>query len=154
MVGATIAGPLEDGLEAYHHGEYATAYQLLRPLAEKGDAVAQLNIALLFSDGHFEAETMRIAANVAKLPDLSRLAISPDLPHLPDEQRGPPTPTPPITIASTAKSGSGQGLAVGALRISTVGRLTVRASASTHARVSALPRSALRSSRRPGSRGA
>jgi uncharacterized protein len=51
LSGATIAGPLEDGVEAYHHGEYATAYQLLHPLAEKGDARAQLNIAFLFSDG-------------------------------------------------------------------------------------------------------
>ena len=36
------AGPLEDGLKASHRGEHETAYRLLRPLAEKGDAHAQL----------------------------------------------------------------------------------------------------------------
>jgi TPR repeat protein len=51
MAGATIAGPLEDAFEAYGHGEYATANRLWRPLAEKGDALAQLYIAMAFHDG-------------------------------------------------------------------------------------------------------
>ena len=45
------AGPLEDGLKASHRGEHETAYRLLRPLAEKGDAHAQLYVAMAFQDG-------------------------------------------------------------------------------------------------------
>ena len=51
MAGATIAGPFEDGWQAYIHGEYATANRLWRPLAEKGDALAQLYISMAFHDG-------------------------------------------------------------------------------------------------------
>lgn len=35
------AGAYEDGLVSYYLGEYKTAYSLLRPLAEQGDARAQ-----------------------------------------------------------------------------------------------------------------
>ena len=51
MAGAALAGPLEDGIKAYHQGEYATAYRLLRPLADQGDALAQLNVSILFYGG-------------------------------------------------------------------------------------------------------
>ena len=33
---AAVGGPLEDGLEAYNSGDYATAMTLWRPLAEQG----------------------------------------------------------------------------------------------------------------------
>ena len=48
---AAVAGPLEDGIQAYHQEEYATAYRLLRPLAEQGNALAQVNVGILFGAG-------------------------------------------------------------------------------------------------------
>ncbi|MGA7387840.1 MAG: sel1 repeat family protein, partial [Pseudolabrys sp.] len=36
-----FAGPFEDSMAAYDRGDYATMLQLLRPLAERGDAQAQ-----------------------------------------------------------------------------------------------------------------
>ena len=40
-----------DGLEAYGRGDYATAFRILRPLAEKGDAGAQNNIGVMYAQG-------------------------------------------------------------------------------------------------------
>ena len=37
LAGTAVAGPLEDGVEAVNRGDYATALQLLRPLAEQGE---------------------------------------------------------------------------------------------------------------------
>ena len=48
---AAVAGPLEDETQAYHQEEYATAYRLLRPLAEQGNALAQVNVGILFGAG-------------------------------------------------------------------------------------------------------
>ena len=49
---AAVAGPLEDGFEAYKIGDYATAFRLWRPLAEQGDAVAQFTIGSMHLTGH------------------------------------------------------------------------------------------------------
>ncbi|MGA8713629.1 MAG: sel1 repeat family protein, partial [Roseiarcus sp.] len=38
---AASAGPYEDGEVAYRSGDYAAALSLWRPLADRGDAVAQ-----------------------------------------------------------------------------------------------------------------
>jgi hypothetical protein len=40
-----FAGPYEDGLATHKRGDYATALLLWRPLADQGDADAQLNAA-------------------------------------------------------------------------------------------------------------
>ena len=45
------AGPFEDGLAAYNRGDYATALQVWRPLAEQGDARAQFNLSFMYEDG-------------------------------------------------------------------------------------------------------
>ena len=37
----TKADTLEDGIEAHHKGNYAHALELLRPIAEEGNAIAQ-----------------------------------------------------------------------------------------------------------------
>ena len=42
------AGPLEDGLAAYDKQDYATAMRLLRPLADQGDARAQVGLAVMY----------------------------------------------------------------------------------------------------------
>jgi hypothetical protein len=50
--GIAAAGPLEDGWIAYDHGDYATAMQIWRPLAEQGDAFAQDDLGLMYALGH------------------------------------------------------------------------------------------------------
>ena len=43
-----IAGALEDGQAAYNRGDYATALQLFRPLAEHGSADAQMPLGTMY----------------------------------------------------------------------------------------------------------
>ena len=50
--GVAFAGPLEDGIAAYDRGDYATALQLIMPLAAKGNAAAQFNIGLMYQQEH------------------------------------------------------------------------------------------------------
>jgi TPR repeat protein len=49
--GASIAGPLDDGVAAYHDQDYAQAAELWQPLAEKGDARAQYLLGTLYMEG-------------------------------------------------------------------------------------------------------
>src|ERR1700734_2699665 len=42
----------QTGLDAYQKGDYVGAAKEWRPLAEDGSAAAQLNIGLLYLDGH------------------------------------------------------------------------------------------------------
>jgi uncharacterized protein len=42
----------EAGLDAYKKGDYVIAAKEWRPLAEQGSAAAQLNLGLLYLDGH------------------------------------------------------------------------------------------------------
>jgi TPR repeat protein len=48
---AAMAGQFEDGVSAANRGDYATALTLWRPLAAKGDAVAQFNIGISYLNG-------------------------------------------------------------------------------------------------------
>lgn len=48
---ASYAGQLEDGTAAMDSGDYQTAYKLLFPLAEQGDAAAQDCIGAMYSEG-------------------------------------------------------------------------------------------------------
>ena len=43
-----VAGQLEDGRAALRSNDFATAMQLLRPLAEQGDAAAQASLASMY----------------------------------------------------------------------------------------------------------
>ena len=49
--GIARAGPFEDGIAASQRGDYATALRLLRPLAEKGWASAQINLGFMCAHG-------------------------------------------------------------------------------------------------------
>jgi uncharacterized protein len=51
LTGAAAAGPLEDGLAAYGRGDYAEALRSWAPLAEEGNAAAQLNLGILYATG-------------------------------------------------------------------------------------------------------
>jgi TPR repeat protein len=46
-----FAGPVEDSTKAYRSGDYKTAYQLIKPQAEKGDANAQFILGFLYDEG-------------------------------------------------------------------------------------------------------
>ena len=47
---AAQAAP-ESGYAAYRRGDYQTALRILRPLAETGDARAQFNVGVMYSEG-------------------------------------------------------------------------------------------------------
>jgi uncharacterized protein len=43
-----VAGPLEDGYSAYTRGDFATAMQIMRPLADQGHVTAQTVVGLMY----------------------------------------------------------------------------------------------------------
>jgi uncharacterized protein len=47
----SAAATLEDGLAAYERGDYATAIPIFRAFADRGNAVAQFNLGLMYEDG-------------------------------------------------------------------------------------------------------
>jgi TPR repeat protein len=51
-----LAGPFEDGIDAYGKGDYATALLLLRPLADQGTARAQIILGVMYSRGQGVAQ--------------------------------------------------------------------------------------------------
>jgi hypothetical protein len=51
IAGAAVAGPLEDGEAAYQREDYATAYRLLGPLADQGNAEAQDRLGTMYVVG-------------------------------------------------------------------------------------------------------
>jgi len=50
-VSVAIAGDYEDGVAAAKRGDYETALQIFRPLADQGDAGAQYNLGVLYGNG-------------------------------------------------------------------------------------------------------
>jgi TPR repeat protein len=45
------AGPLDDGIAAYHAADYASALRLIRPFAEQGVPRAEYNLAVMYDEG-------------------------------------------------------------------------------------------------------
>ena len=52
LAGVALADPLDDATAAFNRGEYASAVQLLRPLAEGGNVAAQYNLGMMYSQGN------------------------------------------------------------------------------------------------------
>jgi uncharacterized protein len=52
FVAPVIAGPLEDGVTAFGHGDYSTAEALLRPLADHGNVEAEYFLGSMYYEGH------------------------------------------------------------------------------------------------------
>jgi TPR repeat protein len=54
MIGAwrAAAGELEDGLGAFDHGDYRAALAQLQPLADQGNATAEVRVGQMFDQGH------------------------------------------------------------------------------------------------------
>ena len=51
LAASTTAGPLDDATAAIRKGDYGMAHQILRPLADKGDALAQFNLGQMHARG-------------------------------------------------------------------------------------------------------
>jgi len=78
-----FADPYEDGFAAYNRGDYATALQIWRPLAEQGNALAQTALGVMYYNGKGVAKDFneavkwyRLAAaqgNVSAQVDLSSM---------------------------------------------------------------------------------
>jgi TPR repeat protein len=51
VFGVADAGPLEDAASAYQRGDYSRAMSLLRPLAERGNAVALYDLGEMYFNG-------------------------------------------------------------------------------------------------------
>jgi TPR repeat protein len=51
LAAPVVAGPFEDGVDAYLRGDYATTLRLYRPLADQGDAEAQFNLGTMYDYG-------------------------------------------------------------------------------------------------------
>jgi TPR repeat protein len=73
LAGAAVAGPLDDAIAAYRHGDYPTALRLLQPLANGGDARAQYGLGVMYGMGHGVpqdyAEAMKWYRNAADQGD-------------------------------------------------------------------------------------
>lgn len=63
----SAADPLGDALKAYDSGDYKKAVTLLRPLADKGDSVAQLKLGMLYYYGYGVPEDEPRAVSWLKL---------------------------------------------------------------------------------------
>jgi TPR repeat protein len=46
-----LGGQFDDAIAAYERGDYASAFRLMKPLAEKGDAKAQHNLGVMYDYG-------------------------------------------------------------------------------------------------------
>jgi len=51
MAFSASGGQFESAIAAYERGDYATAFRLMKPLAEKGDAKAQHNLGVMYDSG-------------------------------------------------------------------------------------------------------
>jgi len=49
--GQAVAGPFQDGNNAFARGDLETAYKLFRSEAERGHAGAQFNLGLMYNFG-------------------------------------------------------------------------------------------------------
>lgn len=50
IVGQVLADPLSEAQQAYLQGDYTKAVELVRPLAEQGNVLAQYNLGVMYAD--------------------------------------------------------------------------------------------------------
>jgi len=51
LLAPPILADFESGFDAYHRGDYATALNTFRPLAEQGEAQAQFKLGVMYHQG-------------------------------------------------------------------------------------------------------
>ena len=57
IAGPLAAGPLDNAVAAYKRGDFVSAFQLFRLLAEQGNATAQYSLGLMYSKGELTTST-------------------------------------------------------------------------------------------------
>lgn len=67
MLGTAAAGPFEDAVAAYKNGNYETALQLLRPLADDGRGDAEYTLGFMYFNGKGVARDYAEAAKWIRL---------------------------------------------------------------------------------------
>src|SRR5271163_4547598 len=67
MFHAVVAGPLEDADAAFQRRDYATAYAVLRPLADYGAAAAQQTLGFMYANGQGVAQDYVEAVRLFRL---------------------------------------------------------------------------------------
>lgn len=72
--GHAWAGDWEDGYAAYMSGEYETAFELLMPLAEQGNAQAMDMLGIMYSNGEGVAPNYAEATRWSELAEAQRSA--------------------------------------------------------------------------------
>jgi TPR repeat protein len=91
MVCPMLAGPIEDSTKAYRRGDYKTAYQLIKPQAEKGDAVAQFILGFMYDEGQGVPQDYAEAAKwYRRAAEPGNAAAQSDLGLMDDQGRGVP----------------------------------------------------------------
>ena len=63
-----LSGPVKDGKAAYDKNDYATALRLFRPLADKGDALAQYSLGIMYDNGEGVTQDQAEAVKGTKWP--------------------------------------------------------------------------------------
>lgn len=76
LVNTAWAGPLEDADAAYRREEYATAMQILRPIAAQGVAAAQSDLGVMYQDGLGVTQDYAEAAKWYKLAAAQGYALA------------------------------------------------------------------------------
>jgi TPR repeat protein len=65
LFGAAQAGPLEDAKALLQRRDYAAAAEILRPLADRGNAEAQYNLSLMYLEKEQDYAQARVWARKA-----------------------------------------------------------------------------------------
>lgn len=75
LFGAAVAGPLDDGDAAFNRGDFASALQIWRPLADRGGAIAQHSLGVMYARGEGVTQDY---VQAYKWLDLAASRIPPD----------------------------------------------------------------------------
>ena len=76
LVAPVVAGPFEDALAAWNRGDYATALQIIRPLAVQGDAGGQYYLGIMYANGWGVSQDFAEAARLYRLAAVQGYALA------------------------------------------------------------------------------
>src|ERR1700676_3098362 len=89
VVGTAVAGPDDDPIAAYQRGDYASAIRSFRALAERGDALGQTGLGLLYREWRGVPQSYTEAVKWYRLAaDQGNLIAQYNLGHMYAEGRG------------------------------------------------------------------